>query len=893
MSSATFELSPERWARIQSLFDGATALPAAKREAWLSEHCSDDPALCGYLASLLSADEGVDATVEHTIVDAAREAFGDSADEQFAGETIGPYRIERLLGEGGMGMVYLASRADEQFEQRVAIKLGRHRLIDPQTEYRLRHERQILADLDHPGIARLFDGGTTKEGVPYIVMEYIDGVRIDAYCDLRRLGINDRLELFRQICLAVHHAHQNLIIHRDIKPSNILVTEDGTPKLLDFGIAKLTDAAGAATQGLTQEGAVVMTPANATPEQILGQPVTTATDVYGLGLLLYRLLSGIRPFDVDSMTPSDIARWVCEEPLPAPSVRLRRLRLGPGNHPAARVQAAEIADNRRLSGERLVRRLHGDLDTIVMHALSKDPSRRYRSAGALAEDIELHLESMPIRARRDAWTYRTAKFVQRHYLGVAVSALIAALLVAFSVVVSIQNRTIAAERDTAREVSRFLEDIFRARDPVQARGASVTANELLAEGARRIRQELTGQPEIQSTLMATMGRAYYNLGEYDDASDLFQQALDLRYANFGSSHPDVAVLQNDLAKTLLRVPEYAKAEELLTSALRYNSERYGEDSAASAENLFQLAELYLKKGEIAEAERYAESSIALYEALRESHPVDLAKAKSMLGRVLQVRGDLDRTEALLREAIDILEREGGNDHPWMAYFLQNLGVLQRSRGDVDEAEASFDAAIEATERILGRPHPLIAATLINKGSLLHERADLEQAEAVIREALAMHIETLGPEHPMVGYDQTFLGMVLHDKGDVAAAEATLNAAIDLYERILDPEHQYTASAMTELGAVLNTRGRSDRAVTLLEEALAIRLKDYPPDHPLVAATRAELGDAWLRLGDLGRAEELLTASTDMLADTPGRRSERARAALERLQTLRADGAAQL
>ena len=892
MSSATFELSPERWARIQSLFDGVTALPAAQREAWLSEHCGDDPALRDYVASLVLADPGVDATVEQTIAGAARDVFGEPGDNEVAGETIGPYRIERLLGEGGMGMVYLASRADEQFEQQVAIKLGRHRLIDPQTEYRLRHERQILADLDHPGIARLFDGGTTNEGVPYIVMEYIDGVRIDTYCDLHRLGINDRLELFRQICLAVHHAHQNLIIHRDIKPSNILVTEDGTPKLLDFGIAKLTDAAGAATQGLTQEGAVVMTPANATPEQILGQPVTTATDVYGLGLLLYRLLSGVRPFNVESMTPSDIARWVCEETLPAPSVRLQRLRRGPGNHAAARARVAEIAHGRRLSEERLVRRLRGDLDTIIMQALSKEPARRYRSAGALAEDTELHLKSMPIQARRDAWTYRTAKFVRRHYVGVAASALIASLLVAFSIVVSVQNRTIAAERDTAREVSRFLEDIFRARDPVQARGANITANELLAEGSRRIRQELTGQPEIQSTLMATMGRAYYNLGEYDDASGLLQQALDLSNASFGSSHPDIAVLQNDLAKTLIRVPEYARAEELLTSALRYNAERYGEDSVACAENLFQLAELHLKKGEIAEAERYAESSIALYEAFRESHPIDLAKAKSILGRILQVRGDLDRTEALLLEAIDILEREGGNDHPWMAYFLQNLGVLQRSRGDLDEAEASFDAAIAATQRIMGRPHTLIAATLINKGSLLHERADLEQAEAVIREALAMHIETLGPEHPMVGYDQTFLGMVLHDRGDVAGAEATLNAAIDLYERILDPGHQYTASAMTELGAVLNTRGRSDRAVTLLEEALAIRLKDYPPDHPLVAATRAELGDAWLRLGDHGRAEELLTSSTETLADTPGRRRERARAALERLEAALSDGVEQ-
>lgn len=890
MSSATFELSPERWARIQSLFDGVTAQPAAKREAWLSEHCGDDFALRTYIASLLDAGSGVDATVEQTIAGAAREAFGDPDADQFAGETIGPYRIERLLGEGGMGMVYLASRADEQFDQQVAIKLGRHRLVDPQTEYRLRHERQILADLDHPGIARLFDGGTTKDGVPYIVMEYIDGVRIDAYCDLHRLGINDRLKLFRQICLAVHHAHQNLIIHRDIKPSNILVTADGVPKLLDFGIAKLTDAAGAATQGLTREGAVVMTPANATPEQILGHAVTTATDVYGLGLLLYRLLCGLRPFDADSMTPSDIARKVCDESLPGPSARLHRLQHGPGNHPAARAQGAEIAANRRLSADRLVRRLRGDLDTVVMKALSKDPARRYRSAGALAEDVELHLESMPIHARRDAWTYRTAKFVRRHYIGVAISVVIAAMLFGFSVVVSVQNRTIADERDTAHEVSRFLEEIFLAQDPVQARGAEITAKELLDEGARRIRQELAEQPEIQATLMATIGRVYFSLGVYEESAKLLESALARETIEFGDEHTEVAALRNDLAEALIRIPEYERANDLLESSLTLNTKLNGRDSPEAAENLYNLAELHIRTGDLAEAEEYAAASIRGYERYRETHSIELAEAKNMLGRILQVRGDLDGTEALLLEAISILEREGGNDHPLMAYYLQNLGVLQRSRGDFDAAERSFNQAISAARRILGEEHYVVAETLIDMGSLLHERGELDRAEPMLRDALALHIQTRGHDHPMIGYDLTVLGMLLHDKGEIAEAEAVLNDAIDLFTRVLGSQHQYTASAMTELGAVLNTRGRSDRAVDLLGDALVIRLIDYAPDHVLVAATRTELGDAYLRLGDLPAAEEQLDASAAVLAGTPGRRSDRLRAALASLEAARGNAA---
>ena len=883
MNSATFELNPERWARIQSLFEDVAALPAGERGAYLSEHCNDDPALRDYIASLVATSKDVDATIEQTIVGAACDAFGDSSTDQFTGETIGPYRIERLLGEGGMGMVYLASRADEQFDQRVAIKLGRHRLVDPQTEYRLRHERQILADLDHPGIARLLDGGTTTEGVPYIVMEYIDGVRIDTYCDLCRLGINARLKLFRQICLAVHYAHQNLIIHRDIKPSNILVTADGMPKLLDFGIAKLTDAAGAAKQGLTREGAVVMTPANATPEQILAQPVTTATDVYGLGLLLYRMLCGCRPFDADSMTPSEIAHKVCEEPLPAPSTRLHRLQYGPGNHTAAQIQVGEIADNRKLSADRMVRRLRGDLDTIAMQALNKDPARRYRSAGALAEDIDLYLKSMPIHARRDSWTYRTTKFVRRHYLGVAFSALIATMLVAFSVVVSVQNRTIAAERDAAREVSRFLEDIFRAQDPVQARGTSITAEELLAEGAARIRQQLDDQPEIQSTLMATIGRVYFNLGAHTDAADFLDRALSLRASIDRPDTVEVAALENDLGKTLIRIPDYERAESLLDSALNINVSAYGERSSATGETLYNLAELHLITGELEDAQRFAEASMGIYEDLRKERPIELAEAINMLARVLQARGQLDQTESLFQEAIRILAREGGDDHPYMPYYQQNLGALQRERGDLASAEASFDDAIAAARRIYGEEHYFVAETLIDKGSLLHEHGELERAEIVMRDALRRHLAARGSDHPMVGFNRTVLGMLLHDKGDVAEAEAALNDAIDLFARVLNPEHQYTASAMTELGAILNTRGRSDRAVKLLVEALAIRLKNYAPNHALVAATRTELGDAYLRLGDLEAAAGHLNASAAVLSNTQGRRGIRLRAALERLE----------
>lgn len=887
MNSKTIELSKDRWLRVDELFDKAQRLERSEQAAYLDSACTDDAELRDYLLALLQINPAIDAKIENTIVETINLAFGegDQHADEMKGEMIGPYRVERLLGTGGMGVVYLAERADEQFDQQVAIKLGRHRLVDPQTELRLRSERQILSDLDHPNIARLLDGGTTKDGVPYLVMEYIDGVRIDTYCDLHRLTVVERLRLFQTICAAVHSAHQNLVIHRDIKASNILVTDDGTPKLLDFGIAKLTDASGAATAGLTREGAVIMTPANAAPEQILGKTVTTATDIYALGLLLHNLLSGFRAYETDDLTPSEFARLVCQQDTTRPSQRLQQEKqiAQTSSDPCVSQTLEHIARDRRTSLERLQRRLRGDLDTIILNALRKEPERRYRSVSALADDIGLHLKWMPINARADSWRYRTSKFVRRHYAAVSASVLVIALLAAFAVLLSMQNRIVVKERDTAREVSRFLEDIFMAQDPAQARGTSITAEEILASGASRIQGDLTGRPEIQSALMGTIGRVYFNLGEYEPSREMLEQALQLRLQTDGESHASVAVAGNDLAETLIRLAEYERAEALLDRSLTINRQKTGANSADVAKNLFNLAELHLKTGELDEAEAFASSSIDIYTQFDSGYSIELAEAKNMLARILQVRGDLDRTEELLLEAIDIVTINEGPNHPLMAYYLQNLGVLQRSKGDLQAAEQTLDRAIEATRRILGDKHHLLAATLINKGTLLHSRGDYDNAERVMRDALALHIESRGAGHPMVAYDMTLLGMLLHDQSELSAAEDMLRRALVIYGEALDDEHQYTASALTELGAVLNSAGRLAEAQTLLERALQIREKDYPSDHELVAGTRAEYADTLSRLGRVDDAEVLLLQSIAALRDRPGRRQMRANEALTRLK----------
>lgn len=893
MNSKTIELKAERWARVAELFAQAVELEPDAREDFLASACGADAELLDYVQDLLRADSAGEDVVERTIVDTAREAFTDDTSQatQMQGQMIGPYRVERLLGSGGMGMVYLAKRADEQFDQQVAIKLGRHRLIDPQTELRLRHERQFLADLDHPNIARLFDGGTTEDGVPYLVMEHIDGVRIDTYCDLHRLNITERLRLFQTICAAVHYAHQNLIIHRDIKATNILVTKDGTPKLLDFGIAKLSDAEGAATAGLTRDGAVIMTPANGAPEQISGQNITTATDVYGLGLLLYVLLSGLRAYETDGLTPAEAARIISEGTMLSPSRRLaqeKKVALDKKDDAAAQKLEQVVAD-RSSSVERLQRQLRGDLDVIVLKALRKEPARRYRSASAFADDIGLHLKSMPIVARTDSRRYRAGKFVQRHFAAVTASVLVVAMLATFTVLLSVQNRTVVKERDTAREAIQFLEDIFMAHDPSRARGVDVTAEEILAEGATRIRSNLGDRPEIQSSLMGTIGRVYYNLGEYPKSEEMLEQALRIRIQTDGESHPSVAAAKNDLAEVLIRRAQYERAIELLQQSLAINQRSNDGSSPLVATNLFNLANVYLATGDLDEAESAVRSSIAIFRQIRDQYSLELAEAVSSLARVLQVRGDLDQTETLLLEAIDIISTSQGPDHPYMAYYLQNLGVLQRSKGDFDAAEETLQSAIEAIRRILGEKHDLLAVALVDQGRLLHMKGDYDGAERFVREALDLEIEIHGTNHPRIGLHKTILGMLLHDKSELANAEATLREALSIYEQVLDDDHQYIASALTELGAVLNTSGRAEEGLEVLERALQMRLKDYPPEHVLVAGTQIEYGDALSRLGRFEEAEPLLRGGVVILAERADRRYRRAVDALDRFQVLSKSG----
>src|SRR5450631_3086153 len=504
----------ERWARVKELFEAAVDLDPNQRTALLDKECGGDEILRGEIESLLKSDERTDAFIEQPAFAIPHDLFPDNAEEPFIGRQFGVYQVVREIGRGGLGAVYLAARADDEYRKQVAIKVIRRGLDTDDIIRRFRNERQILAQLDHPNIARLIDGGTTDEGLPYFVMEYVNGEPIGAYCDAHVLTTTERLNLFRKVCATVTYAHQNLVIHRDLKPSNILVASDGEPKLLDFGIAKLL---GPEEEALAQTmaGQQIMTPEYASPEQVKGERITTVSDVYSLGVLLYELLTGQRPYRLKTRTAEEIARAITDQEPARPSTAIAT-----SDHPPSSILHS--------------RSLRGDLDNIVLMAMRKEPARRYTSVGQFSEDIRRHLEGLPVRARKDTVPYRTSKFVNRHRIGVAAAALVLLSLVGGIVATLIQVRTARRERAKAEAISGFLQKTLHASNPGKNLSGQPTVKDLLDDASKRLAtEELSDQPEVKAELQRIIGESYLSLGQYDLAEQNLAAAAEAQKRIYG------------------------------------------------------------------------------------------------------------------------------------------------------------------------------------------------------------------------------------------------------------------------------------------------------------------------------------------------------------------------
>jgi eukaryotic-like serine/threonine-protein kinase len=748
-------------------------------------------------------------------------------------KSIGPYRLIRKLGEGGMGLVWLAEQT-APVRRFVALKLIRSGFYDDSLLQRFKAEQQSLAVMNHPAIAKVFDAGTTPDGQPFFVMEYVDGSSITAYCDAKKLMIRDRLELFIQVCEGVQHAHQKALIHRDLKPSNVLVAElDGkpVPRIIDFGIAKAIASQAVSDQTLfTQAGAFVGTRGFVSPEQASGsEDVDTRTDVYSLGVILYVLLTGALPFDTESWKkrPMDeVLRQLREDDPPTPSSKLH-----------SEKDTATIADHRSTAPAELARLLRGDLDWITMRALDRDRSRRYGTPTELAADIQRYLHNEPILARPASTSYRLGKYVRRHRIGVAVTVAAALLLVAFAVTQAIQLRRITRERDRANRITDFMTTMFKVSDPSEARGNTITAREVLDRASLKIDTGLAQDPEMQAQLIDVMGNVYSSLGLYSRAEPLSRRAVDIQRRALGLKNPETLNSMHHLALLLYDQGQWGESEKLIRETLDVRRQVSGREDPETLTLMALLAATLQGQGRSAEAEQLEREALEIQHRVLGPEDSKTLATAYLLAATLQREGRYAEAEKLGRETLDMQRRVLGPDHPDTLATMGILAGTLQQEGRYAEAEQLEREALGIQRRVLGPEHPDTLDTVHNLASTLEREDRYPEAEQLERETLEIQRRVLGPEHPeTLGMMSNLAGTLLLE-GRYAEAEKLGREALEIQRRVLGPDHPHTATSLYNLGCVAARQGHTNQALLLLSHAVDHGL---PPTIDLVIDSDPDL-----------------------------------------------------
>jgi len=775
-------------------------------------------------------------------------------------KAIGPYLLFKLLGEGGMGQVWLAEQS-APVKRQVALKLIKGGLFDSAVIQRFESERQSLAVMNHPAIAKVFDAGSTTDGQPYFVMEYVDGPPITRYCDNKKLEIRERLALFIRLCEGVQHAHQKAIIHRDLKPSNILVAEvDGrpVPRIIDFGLAKAVSQQPNSEQTqFTQVGAVLGTRGFMSPEQ--ADPgvldVDTRTDVYSLGVVLYVLLTGLLPFDTEGAKKKpidEVLRQLREEDPPSPSSKVN----------IETDSSTAAAERRGTETSQLVKSLQGDLDWITLKAVEKDRARRYSTPSELAADIERYLDNRPVVAGPASGGYRLKKYVQRHRVAVAVASGAAILLVAFAINQAVQLRRTMRERDRANRITDFMTRMFKVSDPSEAKGNSITAREILDTAASQIDKGLEKDPELKAQMMGVMGDVYENLGLYARAQPLLQESTEIRRRVLGANNPGTLESIDELAYILYLGGHYSEAEKLQRETLESLRRTLGPESPEFAATMMHLGGTLAAESHFAEAEKLERESLGIRERVLGSEHTDTLITMNNLSNLLQREGQSAEAEQLDRRVLEVRRRVFGPDHLDTVLAQANLSWDLYREGRLPEAEKIQLEVLERRRRILGPEHPTTVGTMARLSVILQAEQRYAEAEKMQRDMLEIRGRILGPEHPDTLLSMGILANTLMLEGRLSDAEKLYRQELEIETRVLGPEHQDTLSTKSNLAAVLGALERYAEGEKLIRETLTVERRVLGPDDPVAANTTYNLAMFAALRGQRDEAFSLLREAID-------------------------------
>ena len=838
-----------RWERIQELFHKAADLAPVEQDAFLANACDTDAKLIEDVRSMLREDSHPASVLDRGVAEAAHNVLGSADPAQVPVQEFGPYRLIRLLGEGGMGLVYLAERKD--LGTHVAIKILRDAWLSPARRERFAAERRTLAQLNHPSIARLYDADALADGTPWFAMEYVEGVPLTEYCRLHHCSVEMRLQLFRSVCEAVQYAHSEAIIHRDLKPSNILVKQDGIIRLLDFGIAKQLESLDASVNQ-TMTGLRLMTPAYAAPEQIRGDRVGIHTDVYSLGVILFELLAGQLPFDLSNLTPAEAASIIAE-------------------HEPGKPSSVAKLDVPLRDASPMTKAAWADLDVLCLTAIHKDPTRRYRSAEALIRDIDHYLRAEPLEARPDSFSYRMGKFVQRNQrsvtLATATVVLIVGMMAFFTVRLAKARNAALAEAARTERIQKFMLNLFEGGDQEVGPSDSLRVVTLVDRGLLEART-LNNDPKIQGELYQNLGDIYEKLGKFEQADSLLQTALGQRKSVFGADSPEVAETLVELGLLRDAQGKFEDAERFVREGLAIDKRKLSPSHPSVAQATSALGKVLEDRGSYDAAIQVLQEAVRLQSAQGSSTP-DLAESLTELANSHFYSGHYSVSDSLNQQVLAMDRQLYGDRHPHVADDLINLGAIKYDLGHYPEAEQFDRQALDITQSFYGPNHPATASALTILGRTLVSEGKNDEAAGLLQQALQIEEQIYGKVHPRVAGTLNELGKISQQQGKLDEAEADFRRMADIYRSVYAGNHYYIGIALCNLAGVYVERKDYAGAEKLFREALQIYSRTLPADHLNVGIARVRLGRALLLDKRYQDAEAESRVGYEILTKQPG------------------------